>query len=225
MNPLPYLRSGLTSVIDFCRSALTECSRWPLWVYALIGLGIFGLCSLPVQSDQQPPPDLVAAVRADLQTLNQSASTVAESSGEVLAEVKTHTQLLTEIRDSLTSGRRRAGESAISDPSSPLPPGEGPGVRASVSTPSITLPDGSPVELLTLASRATGRFTVEGGRYRASLISHGFRDSELPADEGQCRLIYDAWKSSLAPTLQTASGYQPPPQRMQWCSGGRCYRQ
>ena len=111
-----------------------------------------------------------------------------------LGEIK---DLLTEIRDG-RSGRRRT------------PAGDPRSVQ-------LTLPSGETIDELSLASQATGRFTVEGGRYRDSLISHGFDGSQLPDDEGSCRAIYDGWKSSRHPTVsQSTPAYQ--------CDGKRCWR-
>lgn len=179
----------------------------PPWIFGVvILLTIAGVAysehARPSPPDDAAPADLVAAVRADIAAITKSTAQTDSSVASLVSEEKTHTQLLTEIRDLLKSpGRRvRSAETASA-------------------TDQITLPDGTQHELLALVSRSTGRFTVEGGRYRAALLGSGFQDGELPTDEGQCRLIYDAWKSGQAPQLQSASRYQAP--RYQ-CNGKSC---
>lgn len=185
-------------------AVIEKLSRLPFWLLLVVIGGVAAVLTIPLphSSASQPPPSLIEAVRADIQAVTAAQSkthTVLESGN---AEQKSQTVLLTEIRDLLKGPDRRArrADSAAS------------GVQ-------ITFPDGTHHDLLQLATQATGRFSVEGNRYRASLISHGFQESELPADEGQCRVIYDAWKSSQAPQLQSAPRYQPP--RYQ-CDGKSC---
>ena len=194
----------LTAVKDISVAVIEKLSRLPYWLLIVVIGGVAAVLTIPLphSSASTPSPSLVEAVRADIQSVTaaQSKTTAAIETGN--AESKSHTQLLTEIRDLLKGPGRKA--------------------RASDSGPenvSISFPDGTPHSLLDLATKATGRFTVENNRYRASLISHGFQESELPADEGQCRVIYDAWKSSQAPQLQSAPRYQPP--RYQ-CDGKSC---
>ena len=225
--------------------ALDRLKDCPLWIYGVIGLLVAGVLYMPDNPASSPPPDLVQAVRAEIASVATSsqATTAAVETGTV--ELKSHTQLLTEIRDLLQQPRRRVGaadsettaeysdaeSSVAAEPDDPASPASAPPAPA---IPCITLPDGTQHDLLTLIGRSTGAYLVDGGRYRESLLGHGFLDSELPADQGQCRLIYDAWKSSQAPRLQSASQYSPPPQAASWqtsrqapqwrCSGGRCYR-
>ena len=199
---------------SYFAAALDWSSSVPLWCWALLALGIVCLCSLPTGSSAAPapvPPDMLSAIRAEIETVNGSVVTVDKSLQAQTAALGEIKQLLTEIRDQHSSGRR--SRSTADGSSVPVP---------DTPSTSITLPSGESIELLALASKATGRFTVEGDHYRASLIGHGFEQSQLPADEGTCRLVYDGWKSSQAPPVQLqSSNRSQPPLRWQ-CNGKSC---
>lgn len=141
-----------------------------------------------------PPPDLLASVRAEIQSTTSATRDLAP-------RVDASNGLLTEIRDALTElkdqGRpRRARE-------------------ISPASPQICLkvPNSPDTDVASLAAKATGRFTVGGGlTYQRALILDGFDATQVNAlDDETASKVYDGWKSSHS------SG----PLRWQ-CSGGSC---
>jgi hypothetical protein len=185
---------------QYMRPLIDWTSSVPLWAWAIVGLvAVFLPAIIPASSSSSEvvPPDMLASIRSEIEGANGSILLVnqsVQSQTTALGEIK---DLLTEIRDG-RSGRRRT------------PAGDPRSVQ-------LTLPSGETIDELSLASQATGRFTVANGRYRESLISHGFDASQLPDDDGSCRAIYDGWKSSRSPAVsQSAPAYQ--------CDGKRCWR-
>ena len=190
----------MTHLKQYLRTLIDWTSSVPLWAWAavsLLAVSISAILPPSTGSTEVVPPDMLASIRSEIAGANGSVLLVnqsVQSQTTALGEIK---DLLIEIRDG-RSGRRRT------------PAGDPRSVQ-------ITLPSGETIDELSLASQATGRFTVEGGRYRDSLISHGFDGSQLPDDEGSCQRIYDGWKSSRHPTVsQSTPAYQ--------CDGKRCWR-